>query len=245
MPNGPSGPCRLATVVRTPPSSCNPAHDSGTRADAGAGHGAPQRRADLPPRLPIRADAGHADLADAAGRPLHGRVPRPPRPGLVPRALQDPRAGRRGHRRRRVEARRRCRDPLRRHPADPRAAGTRPRVLEGRRAGHPRPDPDGRRRRPAPAARDGRTARLRHRGRSADPRGPAAGRPADRLRRRAVHPRLLRDRGRRLAELREGQDLHVPRPRRLGRADGPARRRDGRLPARAGGGRGPGPPALR
>ena len=28
--------------------------------------------------LPARADGGHADLADAAGRPLHGRIPGDP-----------------------------------------------------------------------------------------------------------------------------------------------------------------------
>ena len=69
--------------------------------------------------------------------------------------------------------------------------------------------------------------------------------PPDRLRRRPLHPGLLRDRRGRLAALREGQGLHVPRPRRLGRADVDPRRRHGALPERPGRRGRPGPPALR
>ncbi len=73
-----------------------------------------------------------------------------------------------------------------------------------------------------------------------DPRRAAARHPLDRLRGRSVHPGLLRHRGRRVAPLRAGQDVHVPRPRGLECAAGAACRRDGPLPERPGRGRGPG-----
>ena len=74
---------------------------------------------------------------------------------------------------------------------------------------------------------------------------PAADDAADRLRRGAVHARLLRDRGGRLAALRARQGVHVPRPRRLGRAARAAGRGDGALPERPGRCRRPGAPGLR
>ena len=67
---------------------------------------------------------------------------------------------------------------------------------------------------------DPAAARLRDRGGPLDPRGARPATPADRLRRGPVHPGLLRHRGGRLAPLRAGQGVHVPRPRGLGRPDG-------------------------
>ncbi len=69
--------------------------------------------------------------------------------------------------------------------------------------------------------------------------------PLDRIRRRPVHPGLLRDRRGRFEALREGQGVHVPRPGRLGRADDDPGRRHGPLSQRPGRRRRSGPPALR
>ncbi len=94
-------------------------------------------REPVPPRLPSRADRHDAHLADATGRPLHGRIPRRPREGAVPPALQGPRPGRRGHGHGRRAAGRRCGDPLRRHPPDPGAAGPPARIQQGRGSADP------------------------------------------------------------------------------------------------------------
>ena len=84
--------------------------------------------------LPPRAGPVHPHLADAAGRPLHGRVPRSPREAIVPRTLQEPQALQRSDvYRRRPPRRRRC-DHLLRPVADPRTDGARTRVRPRRRA---------------------------------------------------------------------------------------------------------------
>ena len=111
----------------------------------------PQRRRPPPPR-PRRApgpwDDGpfmracrraagraHADLADAAGRPLHGRVSRGAREDHVSRAVQEPGAVRRGDDHGRRAAGRRRGDHLFRPAADPRADGPGAGVRRRRRAG--------------------------------------------------------------------------------------------------------------
>ena len=99
------------------------------------------RESPVPEGLPARADGRDANLADAAGGPVHARVPRGPVEGLVPRTLQEPRPGDRGHGHGRRAAGGGCGDPLRRHPPDPGAAGIRPGIRQGRRAGDPQPGP--------------------------------------------------------------------------------------------------------
>ncbi len=93
----------------------------------------------------------------------------------------------------------------------------RPRHQARRRPGHRPADPHRCRPRAAAAA-GGRRRRLRGRGRA--PAGRRARRDAaDRLRGRAVHPRLLPGRGRAVAQPRAHQGADVRRPGPVGRAD--------------------------
>ena len=99
------------------------------------------------------------------------------------------------------------------------------------------PDPVRVRRRSGPPAGRRRTAGLRDPGRPLDPGGPPARHPADRLRGCPVHPGLLCHRGRVVAALRAGQDVHVSGRGGLEYAHGSPGRRDGDLPECPGGGR--------
>ena len=90
----------------------------------------------------------------------------------------------------------------------------------GRRSGHRAPDPDRRRRRPPRAVRPRGRRRSAPRGDPAHP-GRLAG-PAHRVRRGAVHPRLLPHRGRPVARVPADPDLHARRAGGLGGAHGPA-----------------------
>ncbi len=196
-------------------------------------------------RVPRQASRHHSGLAHAPGRTLPARIPRPAREAELHRALPAARGGGRGHAPAARPLRSRRRHHLRRHPAAARGHGhrlslRRPRRSGDRAHGALRRRSAGRaRRRPA----DRRALRLR----GAAPGGPRARRPraADRLRRRALHPGQLRDRGRSLAPLRRSQEADAHRAGHLRAAHGSARRHRDRLPARPGRGRRPGAAALR
>ena len=143
------------------------------------------------------------------------------------------------------EARRGRGDPLRRHPAPGRAAGRRARVLAGRGPGDPPAGPLARRRRAPRGARPRGDGALRLRDRAPGADRPRRARAADRLRRRALHPRLLPDRGRRLARLPRDQAVHVRKPRRVACPHHASRAHHGALPERPDRRRGAGRPALR
>ena len=189
---------------------------------------------------------GHADLADEAGGPLHGRIPGPARrvpflelckrPELATEVTVTA-AERLG-----VDAAILFADIL--LILEPLgfqlefAKGEGPVIHNPvRSAGRRRPHPPSRRR-PHPLD-------YVDPGRPLDPRRPPARSPPDRLRRRPVHPGLLRHRRGLIAPLRAGQGVHVRRSGGLGRADGAPGRRDGDLPERPGRGRGAGAPGLR
>ena len=84
-----------------------------------------------------------------------------------------------------------------------------------------------------PPVRAARGAGARARRDPADQARARRPRAADRLRRRAVHARVVRDRGRPLEQLRAHQGADVRPPRRVAPLLRPARRRHRRLPRRA------------
>ena len=202
-------------------------------------------RAPVSCRLPAPPDGVHARLAHAPGRTLPAGVPRDPGADRVPRALPDAGRGGRGDAAPGGEARRGRGHPLRRHPAPGRAAGRGPRVLPRGRARHPPPGALGGRRRAAGRARPGGDGALRLRDRAPGARRARGACAADRLRRGAVHRRVLPGGGRGLARLPRDEAAHVRRSRGLARAPHASRPDDRALPERADRRRRPGRPALR
>ena len=180
----------------------------------------------------------------APGGALPARVPGGAQQGLVPRAVQEPGAGRRGDA---------AADPAlrlrRRHPVfgsagpaggDGPAGGLHRRGPDhpDARAGRGRPRPDRsrsirRRRRPSCSRPSRRCAR------------PAGRDAPHRVRRRAVHRGHLRDRGQDLEAVHRDQEALLPRAGRRPPAAGADRRGDRAIPAGPGRGRRPGHPDLR
>ena len=153
-----------------------------------------------------RAGAAHPGLVHAAGRAVAAGVPQDPRgrrhAGVVPPAGP----GHRDHPAAGPPARRRRGHPVQRHRGAARGGRRRPRHRGRHRPGGGRADPH--RRRPGPAAPDHRRPTSRYVDEAVRLLVARARRdPADRLRRGAVHPGQLPDRGRAVADLRS-------RPRR-------------------------------
>ena len=175
-------------------------------------------------------------MAPAPGRPLPAGVPGAPRAAFHARAHRNSRARRTGDPPADRLLRPRRRDRLLGHPPAARRDGPRPRLRQGRRPAHRQRDLEhARRRSPRHASGGGDdvgdTGGDPHR--AARARG--ARRAGDRLRRRALHARELRDRGRHVEGLHEDEGLHALGARCLEASAREARHRAGRLPARTGG----------
>ena len=157
-----------------------------------------------------------------------------PRAGDAARDHPRPRAVRRGHAPARPPARRRRRDPVRRHHDAARAAwASRSTSVEGRGPVIERPIRTARRRRRAPPVRAGGGRRAAARGDPARPRARrrcrSSGSPARRSRSPATSSRAAR----RATSLRTKRADARRSPRRGPALHGPARRRDGRATSRA------------
>ena len=169
----------------------------------------------------LRARRPHAGLVHAPGRPLPARVPRaargPGHPGDVP----DARAGGRDHAAAAAADAAGRGDPVLRHHGAGRRAGRRRADRGRRRAGRRRAAAGrcGRRSAPAPLEPEARAVRA-----GGDPAAAqGADRPADRVRRRAVHAGVLPDRRGPVAEPRADEGADARRAGGVVGADGGAR----------------------
>ena len=194
--------------------------------------------------LSARARRPDAGVVHAAGRALHGRVPGAAREAHDARGVPD--AGARGRGHAAAAPRRSTSTPPSSSPtsssrsrrwASP-STSTRARARSSRRR-CARPATS-RRCAPSSRARSSATSSRRSASCASELQGAA-----HRLRRRAVHARVLRDRGRPLEPLREDQGADVRRAGDLAPPRRAPRRRRGRLPARAGRGGRAGGAALR
>ena len=176
----------------------------------------------VPQGLPWRAHRADAGVAEPPGRALHARVPPGKGQHPVARLLQDAGAGRDRDLRCPAHPRCRCRDHVRRPAARARADGPGARLPArcGAEVREPRAHHRARRR-PAGGAGEGRHGLHRGDGQAHPPRA-AGEHPADRVRRCALHPRLLCDRGAGVARVPAHEALHVRRRWRLEGAHGEA-----------------------
>ena len=173
-----------------------------------------------------------AGVVHAAGRPVAAGVPRAARGRADARVVHAPGAGRGDHPAAGAPVRRGRGDLLLRHRAAAEGRRGRPGHQAGRRPGGGTTGRDAGRRRGDPGP-DPRARAVHHRV-GADA-GRRAGRDtADRVRRCAVHGRVVPRRGRAVQGAREDQGDDVRRPRRVGRADGQDRRDLRGLPRGAG-----------
>ena len=194
--------------------------------------------------LPRRGDAAAPALDDAPGGTLPARVPADPPERLVPGAVQDAAAGRRGHPAADPPLRLRRRDPVLRPAGAAGGDGTGGAVHRTGAAACRRPCARPTIWRACPLRSD-QADRLRARDHPPGARAAGRGDAAHRLRGRAVHRRHLRHRGQDRQELQRDQEAVLPRARGGAPPAGAAGRDDARLPAGAGRRRRAGDPDLR